>query len=315
LEEKGVDGRRVCPMRLQEMSPFPVIDCHVHVFPDGLAQAVRKWFSENAWEFHEEGSQEELLFRLFRMGLKGAILLPYAHKPGISDTLNEFVAHLTRRFPRAVGFAAIHQGDRDIKGTLRKAFAALGLKGIKIHCHVQRVAPDARELDPIYEEAVNWDVPVLIHAGKEPYVPAYGYDVRQITGARRVENVLRRYCSLKLIVPHLGFDETEEFCRLLDRFPNLYLDTTMMLAKFFPVEVRRELLSSYADRILYGTDYPHIPYEVERELLNLLEMGLREGELELILHKNATRLFPGSFTQCPKSSYEREGLEPPKRLA
>ncbi len=288
-------------MTFEEMSPFPVIDCHVHLFPDGVAQAVRKWFSENAWEFHEKGSTEELLSRLFEKGLTGAIVIPYAHKPGISNTLNEFVAHVTRSFPRAVGFAAIHQEDKDIKGTLTKAFSLFGLKGIKIHCHVQRVAPDARELDPIYEEAVEWDVPVLIHAGREPYVPAYGYDVRQITGAIRVENVLRRYGSLKLIVPHLGFDETEEFCRLLDRFPNLYLDTTMMLAKFFPVEVKRDLLSFYADRILYGTDYPHIPYEVERELLNLLEMGLNEEELELILYKNAVRLFPGSFTECAKS--------------
>jgi len=284
----------------QEISPFPVIDCHVHVFPDGVSEAVRKWFSKNAWEFHERGSTEELLLRLFEKGLTGAILIPYAHKPGISENLNEFVAQMTRGFPRALGFAAVHQEDKDIEGILTKAFGILGLKGIKIHCHVQRVAPDARELDPIYEEAVNWDVPVLIHAGREPYIPAYGYDVRQLTGARRVENVLRRYGSLKLIVPHLGFDETEEFFRLLDRFPNLYLDTTMMLAKFFPVEVKREWLSSYADRILYGTDYPHIPYQVERELLNLLEMGLHEGELELILYKNATRLFPGSFTEYAK---------------
>lgn len=284
-------------MELKEISPYPVIDCHVHVFPEGVARALRKWFTENAWEFYEKGSQEELISKLFQKGIRGAVLLPYAHKPGISETLNEFVSHMARRFPGTVGFAAIHKEDKDTKGILRKAFGSLGLKGIKIHCHVQKVSPDAPELDPVYQEALNWDVPVVIHAGKEPWIPAYGYDVREITGARRVEKVLRRYGSLKLIVPHLGFNETEEFCHLLDRYQNLYLDTTMMLAGFFPAEVKREILSIHATRILYGTDYPHIPYEVERELVNLLNMGLEEEELELILSGNAIRLLPNAFPE------------------
>ncbi len=26
-----------------------VIDAHVHVFPDGMFKAVRRWFDQNAW--------------------------------------------------------------------------------------------------------------------------------------------------------------------------------------------------------------------------------------------------------------------------
>lgn len=275
----------------QDITSIEIVDTHVHVFPDGISKAIRRWFSQNAWEFFEQGTTEELVASLFSKGLYGAVFLSYAHKPGLSRTLNEYTSALARRFPRSVGLATVHPADSDPRGILREAFEGLGLRGVKLHCHVQRVAPDAPELDPVYEMAMDWGLPVTIHGGKEPYVEAYGIDVREITGAMRIERILRRFPDLKLIVPHLGFGETERFFELLDVYPNLYLDTTMVLAGFFPVKVNTGLLRSWASRILYGTDYPHIPYEVERELLNLLNLGLGEGELRMILHENAKKLF------------------------
>lgn len=278
-------------MCFSELTSIPVVDSHVHVFPDRLAQAVRNWFSRHAWEFHEQGSAGELLKKLFHAGLHGAVLLTYAHRPGMSEELNRFVASLAKRFPKAVGFATVHPQDKDMKGILRRALAELNLKGVKLHCHVQLVAPDDPVLDQVYETASQWGFPVTIHAGKEPYVPAYGLDVRTITGAERVKRVLKRFPELKLIVPHLGFGESEQFYKLLETFPNLYLDTTMMLAGFFPVHVDREALLRYCERLLYGTDYPHIPYEMERELKNLLALELGDAPTRRILWENARDLL------------------------
>jgi hypothetical protein len=117
-------------------------------------------------------------------------------------------------------------------------------------------------------------------------------DVRAISGARRVEKVLRRYPELKIIVPHLGFDESDRFYSLLEGHPTLYLDTTMMLANFFDAPVNGEKLIRYADRILYGSDYPHIPYSMEREVRGILEMDLGEDVTRKIFYVNATKLFP-----------------------
>jgi predicted TIM-barrel fold metal-dependent hydrolase len=278
-------------MLLSDLTPIPVVDSHVHVFPDRLAQAVRSWFSRYAWEFHEKGTTEELLERLFQAGLHSAVLLTYAHRPGISDELNRFVASMVNRFPRAVGLATVHPQDKHVKGILKRAFAELNLKGVKLHCHVQLVAPDDPALDPVYEAASDWGFPVTIHAGKEPYVPAYGMDVRRITGAQRVERVLKRFPELRLIVPHLGFDESEQFYKLLEAHPYLYLDTTMMLAGFFPVPVERGPLLRYSERLLYGTDYPHIPYQVDLELKSLLALELGEIPTRKILWENARDLF------------------------
>lgn len=278
-------------MFFPDLTPIPVVDSHVHVFPDRLARAVRSWFSRHAWEFHDKGTTEELLERLFQAGLHGAVLLAYAHRPGISVGLNQFVASVANKFPKAVGLATVHPQDNDIRRILKRAFQELNLKGVKLHCHVQLVAPDDPSLDPVYETASDWGFPVTIHAGKEPYVPAYGMDVRTITGAERVERVLKRFPELKLIVPHLGFGESKRFYRLLESHPNLYLDTTMMLAEFFPVPVEREPLLRYSERLLYGTDYPHIPYQVDRELKSLLALELGEAPTRRILWENAKDLF------------------------
>lgn len=101
-------------MLLSNLTSIPVVDSHVHVFPDRLAQAVRNWFSRHAWEFHEKGSHRELLGRLLAAGLHGAVLLTYAHRPGMSEELNRFVASLVKKFPKVVGFATVHPQDKDI---------------------------------------------------------------------------------------------------------------------------------------------------------------------------------------------------------
>ena len=95
---------------------------------------------------------------------------------------------------------------------------------------------------PTYEAILQLDGILNIHAGREPAITAYGLDVRTISGARRVEEILQRYPELKIIVPHLGFDESDRFYSLLDAYPTLYLDTTMMLADFFDVSVDQEKL-------------------------------------------------------------------------
>ena len=46
-----------------------------------------------------------------------------------------------------------------------------------------------------------------------------------------------------------------------------------------------------AHRILYGSDYPHIPYDMETEVRAIVGMNLGEECLRKILCDNAARLF------------------------
>jgi predicted TIM-barrel fold metal-dependent hydrolase len=275
----------------KSLTKIPIIDSHVHVFPQKLSDAVRYWFESHAWTFKYQGTAEDLIRLLFDNGVAGAVLLSYAHRPGISHHLNEFTAGLVKLFPHTVGLATLHPKDENPREIIRFGLMDLGLCGIKLHCHVQKTAPDDPLLFPIYEAVLEFDGILNIHAGREPAIDAYGFDVRAITGAERVEKVLQRYPDLKMIIPHLGFDESDRFYSLLDRYPNLSLDTTMMMGHFFHVPVDRNRLVQYADRILYGSDYPHIPYGMEMEVRAILDLHLGEEATRKILFENATGLF------------------------
>ena len=81
---------------------------------------------------------------------------------------------------------------------------------------------------------------------------------------------------------------------MLDRHANLYLDTTMVVAGYFPVEPAPGLIARRADRLLYGTDFPNLPYAWDREARLLAESHVgaqgRAG-LRALMADNALRLF------------------------
>jgi predicted TIM-barrel fold metal-dependent hydrolase len=75
----------------------------------------------------------------------------YAHRPGIADELNRFLSSLIGRFPKTAGLATLHPEDTDGEDILRRAHEELGLRGLKLHCHVLKLAPDDPVLFPAYE--------------------------------------------------------------------------------------------------------------------------------------------------------------------
>jgi hypothetical protein len=45
------------------------------------------------------------------------------------------------------------------------------------------------------------------------------------------------------------------------------------------------------DRIIFGTDFPNLPYAWDREIRRLIELKLPESALERILGKNAMEFY------------------------
>jgi uncharacterized protein len=270
---------------------FPaVVDAHVHLFPDRLFDAIWRWFDRYGWPIRHKLYTPEVIDFLLSRGVGHLVAFGYAHKPGVADSLNQLLARVSAENPRVTALAAVHPGEPDARGVLERAFA-LGLCGVKIHCHVQSVAPDAEALEEVYTMASAHGLPVVIHAGREPKSPGYACDPHAICSAERVERVLGAYPRLRLSVPHLGADEFDAYGRLLERFDNLYLDTTMAIAGYFPDEVPFRLLEARPERVMYGTDFPNIPYAWDRELRRIAARGLREEALRAVLGGTARELF------------------------
>ena len=132
-------------------------------------------------------------------------------------------------------------------------------------------------------------VPTIIHAGSGP---APG----RFTGPAPVAQVLRRHPDLKLIVAHMGLPEYREFLDLAMRFSGVHLDTTMVFTDFterldpFPADALPDLLQ-IADKLLFGSDYPNIPYPYHHGIEAVVGLGLGDRWCRKVLHDNAARLF------------------------
>lgn len=270
----------------------PVVDAHVHLFPDRVFDAVWRWFDDHGWPIRHKLYTPRVLDHLLARGVSRVVALAYAHKPGMARALNHYLAGIQANEPRVLALGTVLPGEPDAEAVIAEAFS-LGLRGLKLHCHVQAFAPDAGAARPVYAACEAAGKPVIIHAGRAPASPAYKCDVHALCSAAAVERVLRDHPNLRLCVPHLGADELDEYERLLTTYDNLWLDTTMMLAGYFPGIAPERLLHARPDRVMYGTDFPNLPYAWDREIRRIAEMGLREEALGMLLGGTALKFYGG----------------------
>lgn len=268
-----------------------IVDAHVHLFPPRVYEAVWRWFDRHAWTIQHRIYADEVLARLTAAGVDRVVGLAYSHKPDMARTLNRFMSDLARAHPQLlIPLGTVLPGEPDAAAIMDEALGPLGLRGFKLHCHVQKLAPDDARLDPVYARAAAAGVPVVIHAGRAPCLQGYGIDTRALCSAAATRRALERHPDLTLVVPHLGDDEEADYFAMLDDFPKLHLDTTMMLADYFDTRIDPALLIKYCDRILFGTDFPGLPYEYSRER-TWIETHLPSPAREKILGDNALALF------------------------
>lgn len=267
----------------------PVVDAHVHLFDGRLFEAIWRWFDARAWPVRYRLKTPEVIPFLLSRGVSHIVALQYAHKPGMARTMNRWMADVVTDHPQVTGLATAFPGEPDAGLILNEAFDA-GLSGVKVHCHVQAVPPDSEAMSPIYDACVARDMPLVMHAGREPASDAYPVHPHKICAADRVEEVLRSWPKLRLCVPHLGADELDAYLDLLERYDNLWLDTTMVVADYFPLDDPHRLVRARPERIMYGTDFPNIPYAWDREV-HRLAAHHDEATLGPVLGETAHEFF------------------------
>ena len=173
--------------------------------------------------------------------------------------------------------------------SLEFAVQTLGFKGLKISKALglylkdasgERLPVDTPLLDPLWAMAGTLGVPVAIHTGDpkafwDPVTPANErYDElvlhpswsfhgpehpsREQLLAER-DRLLERHRGTTFICVHFGNnpESLSYVADLLARHPNVVLDTSARLGEIgrHPAARVRELFVTYADRILFGTDF------------------------------------------------------------
>jgi predicted TIM-barrel fold metal-dependent hydrolase len=268
-----------------------VIDSHVHIFPGKIFSSIWSWFDQHAWKIRYQMNTTSLIKYLLDHGVSHVVALQYAHKPGISEMLNSYMVKKCNEFKGQVtGMATVFPGEPDADKILMNAFAN-GLKGVKLHAHVQCFDMNSPDMDVIYDICEKKGKPMVMHVGREPKSEEYHCDPYEICKAAKLEAVLKNFPKLNICVPHLGFDEIKEYQNLIEKYDTLWLDTAMVLTDYFPMKNRIGIEHYRAERIMYGSDFPNIPYAWDRELKWLNQSSLSIENLEWILHKSAEMFF------------------------
>jgi uncharacterized protein len=272
-------------------APFPCIDVHVHLHPPRLASAIQRHFAGEGWVAAHSFDPVQVAATLAQRGVERFCFFSYAHKPGMARELNQWVAQTASALPAAVGFGTLHPDDADVDDVAAEATGRLGLRGFKFHHSVQRFYVDDARLSAVYARAEAAGHILVLHAGTMPYRDEF-------TGVEPFRRVLARFPRLTVVVAHMGAFESDAFLALLDAHPNLYVDTTMALAPAArryvgadPAAVTDAALIRYQDRILFGSDFPLIPYDYEEERRWAWDRVLPDGVRRKIFHDNAARLL------------------------
>jgi predicted TIM-barrel fold metal-dependent hydrolase len=269
-------------------------DAHVHLHPPRLAAAIAHWFAREGWHAAHPFDPEAVVDTLRRRAVERFCFFTYAHKAGMARALNQWVAETAARCPQAVALGTLHPEDGDLDAASGEALGALGLRGFKFHLSVQRFRADDPRLFPVYERGEAEGACFMLHAGSMPYRDPF-------TGFEPFARLMRRFPRLRVCVAHLGAFDSDRFLALTEHYPHLYLDTTMALTALAtpyvgarPEAITDAMLVRHQDRIMFGSDFPLIPYDYEEERRWADARGLPETVQRKIFHDNAERFFGGA---------------------
>ena len=281
------------PAYWQSLGLPGLADIHVHFLPEPMLAKVWAYFDAAetsygmSWPIHYRADEQQRLDTIRTFGLRGIPSLTYPHKPGMARWLNGWCADFAARVPDAVHSATFFPED-DVGSYVSDALDT-GARLFKMHVQVGEFSPADPLLDPAWGALSDAAVPIVIHAGSAPKAGRF-------TGPAPVADVLRRFPLLTLVIAHLGMSEYDEFADLVERYPNVHLDTTMagtdFTNAFAPLSadyVRR--LGDLGDRVVLGADFPNIPYPYYEQLVALDRLGLGDDWLRAVLWHNGARLM------------------------
>lgn len=270
----------------------PAVDAHVHLMPDRLLAAIRDVLTEQTgWTFDHPEDRERIERVLRNAGVERYLALPYAHKPGIAADLNTWVIAEAEESEMAVPFATTH-GDDDVRAVVEEAFDA-GARGLKFQCPVQGCGPADPRLDPAFELAAEHDRPIVFHAGT---APMFGDSPH--VGADQFEQFVDSYPGVRACAAHLGTYEVERFVGFAREHEQVFLDTTMALSPrspefmgFDPSTVSDDTIEEFSASIMYGSDFPNLPYAYEDERAGLLARDLSREAFRDLFWRTAERFL------------------------
>lgn len=290
----SLDDESARVRRLTDRLGLPgVIDVHTHFMPANVMAKVWNYFDQagpltgRPWPINYRFDEDQRVAVLRDLGVLAFTSMVYAHKPDMAAWLNAWSRDFAARTPDCLHTATFYP-EASAPHYVAQELAA-GVQIFKVHIQVGDFDPNDPLLDPVWDLIEEARTPIVIHCGSGP---APG----RFTGPERIQRLLARFPRLRLVVAHMGLPEYGEFLDLAERYDGVHLDTTMAFTDFtngktpFPDDQLPRLVD-VGDRILFGSDYPNIPYPYPHGLEAVDRLDLGDDWVRGVLHDNAARLL------------------------
>jgi predicted TIM-barrel fold metal-dependent hydrolase len=214
---------------------------------------------------------------------------------GSPPCTNEYVAGMRDRNRGVVlqAWAAVDplKGNAAIVEA-KKAIVDLGMLGFHFHPIMGHFSVDDRKLYPLWETINALRVPVMIDVGTTGMgagMPGgLGAVIRHAHPAA-IDQLAADFPNLNIVAAHPGWPWNEEMTAVALHKGNVSWELSGWAPKYFPDALKRDIKSRLRDKIMFGSDYPSIPYE--RIFKEWKELGYSDELLEKIFHGNAEQIL------------------------
>lgn len=272
-----------------EVPPVPIpVDVHMHLFPEPLFRAIRGWFDHAGWKIPYPWRTGEILELAARFRVSEIWALAYAHKPGVSRDLNRWMGETQAKYPLVRGFATVHPGDDDPAGVVMEAIESHRLSGLKLHAEVQAFGVDDVRLDGVFDLLEERSLVSVLHCADAPYP-----EMKPNLSVDCLERRLSRNPNLKVVAAHLGAWQTERTLELAADYDGLYLEVSFTRFPGAPEDSRLDFdsLEGYADRLMFGSDFPNITFSYAGQVKRWLELDWVRANEEAFFGGTAKKLL------------------------
>tara|TARA_Y100000588_G_scaffold124104_1_gene135969 strand:+ start:2116 stop:2964 length:849 start_codon:yes stop_codon:yes gene_type:complete len=272
------------------------IDMHVHIprqpglEKSDMEQTLRDYFKlDDSVE-----NVENMAKRYESMDMVGVLVsINSETSTGEKGDSNDYISEIVTSYPgRFIGFAAIDpwQKKKSVE-ELERAVKDLSLKGLKLHPVQQAFYPNDEKFYPLYEKAMELNIPVLFHSGMAAsgsgMAGGGGMKLKYSAPIPGMDDVAADFPNLTIIMAHPGWPWIEEQIAVALHKPNVYLDLSGWLPRYIPKQLIDEANTRLQDKVLFGSDYPFIT--PDRWLKDWEQIPIKDEIQPKILYENARR--------------------------
>ncbi|MHA2377859.1 MAG: amidohydrolase family protein [Candidatus Thorarchaeota archaeon] len=296
-----------------------VIDAHVHTWTRNIIsnkdlEARRIAAEREGTEPQFDSPIESLRAAMDKAGIEKAVILPI--DSGLNQDMplglmekTDWHANEVNGDPDLIAFVGLdpRRGDEGL-AELERAVTEKGCRGWKMY-PPNGFYPDELEFYPYYELSTKLEIPIVVHTGFTSRFKhiKYGQPIY-------IDKVAADFPNLRIVIAHVGVPWVDEAITVAAKNPNVSVDVSgwQAFASRMPHKVYRmvadaKLTRVFPNRMLWGSDFPLYEYampleqwsqffatlEIPQSLLDKGYSQVTKDEIEVVMWKNAARLFFG----------------------